>query len=142
MNRCPTTIRIFRIFIIGIAISQIIGRLPLLERYMNKTVKPILLFLFLSAAVTGCGSAIGSAADAGTNPNSASSSAARSTATFTGKNSRVSVNGDLVQAKDGVLTVNGVAYGSVNEKSVVTYSVQGGKKTLSVDGTVREPARY
>lgn len=109
---------------------------------MNKTVKPILLFLFLSAAVTGCGSAIGSAPDAGTNPNSASSSAVRSTATFTGKNSRVSVNGDLVQAKDGVLTVNGVAYGSVNDKSVVTYSVQGGKKTLSVDGTVREPARY
>lgn len=102
---------------------------------MKKTI------LFLSIFVAVGNPAIGAGPDASANSNSASSSTAGSAATFTGKNGRVSVNGDLVQAKDGVLTVNGVAYGTVNENAVVTYTVRDQEKTLAVDGAIRKPVR-
>ncbi|MDB5839319.1 MAG: hypothetical protein JWQ23_1271 [Herminiimonas sp.] len=60
-------------------------------------------------------------------------------ASFTGQNARVSVNGDLVQARQGILTVNGVPYGTVNETSVVKYTVRDGEKLLLVDGVPRKP---
>jgi hypothetical protein len=96
----------------------------------------------LFAAATALAGSLDSVAplavNAGAGATASSSSA--SSAKFTGKKGRVSVNGDLVQARDGVLTVNGVPHGTVNENSVVQYTVRDGEKTLTVDGVPRKPA--
>jgi hypothetical protein len=70
---------------------------------------------------------------------SSASSTRASSAKFTGRNGKVSVNGDLVQARDGVLTVNDVSYGAVTDKSVIQYVVRDGEKMLTVDGVPRKP---
>jgi ribosomal protein S6E (S10) len=101
--------------------------------------------LGLLAAAAVAGGSIDSVApltagvDGSIKVNSTSSASSGSSARFTGKNGRVSVNGDLVQARDGVLTVNGVSYGTVDEKSVVQYTVRDGEKILTVDGVPRKP---
>ncbi|MDB5761784.1 MAG: hypothetical protein JWQ21_779 [Herminiimonas sp.] len=105
---------------------------------MNKQRLLISLLLSLAGFVAACDFSIGSAV-ADSNSNSTPSSSHSSAAAFTGKNGRVSVNGDMVQAKNGVLTINGVSYGTVNDTSVIRYSVRNNEKVLSVDGIVRKP---
>jgi hypothetical protein len=105
--------------------------------------KNALIFSLGLAAATAAGGAsleavAGLTASADSNAGASSTSA--SSAKFTGKNGRVSVDGDLVQARDGVLTVNGKPYGSVSEKSVVQYMVRDGERVLTVDGVPRKPA--
>ena len=107
---------------------------------MNKIYGSILQILFLSGSMMACHSSTGSTASANADASPTPSSMGRSAATFTGKNGRASVNGDLVQANNGLLTVNGVSYGTVNQNSVITYIVQNQEKILSVDGVVRKPA--
>jgi hypothetical protein len=60
-------------------------------------------------------------------------------AVVTGPNAVIAVNGDRVEIKDGRLSVNGVAYGTVGEQSTVTYRVEGKVRTLLVDGVERRP---
>jgi hypothetical protein len=108
--------------------------------------KRALIFSVLGLlAATAAGGSIDSVApltagvDGSVKINSTSSASSGSSARFTGKKGRVSVNGDLVQARDGVLTVNDVPYGTVDEKSVVQYTVRDGEKILTVDGVPRKP---
>lgn len=60
-------------------------------------------------------------------------------AVVSGANAVIDVNNDHVEIDDGRLTLNGVSYGRVDERSTVTYRVSGGEKTLLVDGRVRRP---
>jgi hypothetical protein len=46
-----------------------------------------------------------------------------------------------IEVNDGMLRVNGVPHGRISDASVVRYNVQGNRKTLTVDGVVREPER-
>jgi hypothetical protein len=93
------------------------------------------LVALMAASVAPCNFSAALAGDA--TSNSISTSSSSSTATFTGKNGHLNVAGDTIEAKDGVLTVNGIPYGTVNETSVIRYSVQGNKKHLSVNGEKR-----
>jgi hypothetical protein len=84
---------------------------------------------------TAAGSAGGSSGSSGSGAQSSTASSAK----FTGRNGKVSVNGDLVEARDGLLTVNGKAYGKVENGSVVQYVVRDSERTLMVDGVARKP---
>jgi hypothetical protein len=102
----------------------------------------LILVLGLPFVHAACSQAVlATDASANANANVSSQSSSASTASFTGRNGQVNVNGDLVRAKNGVLTVNGAPYGRVNEDSVVTYTVRGSERILSVDGVVRKPER-
>lgn len=62
-------------------------------------------------------------------------------AAVSGRNAVIDVNGDHVEIKDGRLTLNGVSYGRVQERSTVIYRIVGGEKRLLVDGVVRRPVK-
>jgi hypothetical protein len=112
------------------------------RNFMNYIKALVLLLGLIAAAAAAAGSLDSvSALTADADGSIKASSSAASSAKFTGKNGRVSVNGDLVQAREGVLTINGVSYGAVNEKSVVQYVVRDGEKILTVDGVPRKPAQ-
>jgi hypothetical protein len=114
---------------------------------MNQKNPYIFSLALLAVSVAGCDSSNGSGVAVNANSNSAnanvtsSSSTSSSVATFVGKNGLVRVDSDIIEAKDGVLTVNGIPYGTVSATSVVKYTVQDKEKTLSVDGVIRTPAR-
>lgn len=134
------TIRIFRIFITGIfidnhALRSVFGG----TKYMNEKYLYVFPLALLLASAAGCHFSAASPQDA--TPNSISTRSSSSAATFTGKNGRLSVAGDIIEAKDGVLTVNGIPYGMVNETSVIKYTVQGKEKVLSVNDVIRNRAR-
>lgn len=102
--------------------------------------KPLLPYqtACLIASIVSCSSSC----NASTNSTAVSSTSGGTVEiTFTGNNSVHQVNGDRLEAKGGVLKLNGVDYGAIDDKSHVRYSVRGDKKTLYVDGVVREPAR-
>jgi hypothetical protein len=111
---------------------------------MNEKNFYIFSLALLAISVAGCDSSNHSgvavnARSANTNIAS-SSSTSSSAATLVGKNGLVQVGSDVIEAKDGVLTLNGVPYGTVSATSVVKYTVQDKEKTLSVDGVIRTPA--
>lgn len=85
----------------------------------------------------------GASASASTSSSTSASNntSSGSSATFRGRNASISVDGDLVQARDGVLSVNGVPYGRVDQNAVVNYSVKNGEKRLTVDNVERKPLR-
>lgn len=68
---------------------------------------------------------------------STSQSGASSEASFTGNDGRHTVNDDVIEIRQGQLSVNGVSYGTVSPQSFIRYRVQGDKKTLIVDGKMR-----
>lgn len=68
---------------------------------------------------------------------SSSQSGSSSEASFTGQDGRHTVNGDVIEIRQGQLTVNGTPYGTVKPESSIRYRVQGNKKTLAVDGKDR-----
>lgn len=70
---------------------------------------------------------------------SVSGSNSFSAVSFTGNDGVHRVNEDRILVKDGFLSINGVPYGTVDKTSAIKYSVQGDKKTLTVDGIVRQP---
>jgi hypothetical protein len=112
---------------------------------MNEKNFYIFSLTLLAVSVAGCDSSNGSSVAVNANSRSAnvniisSSSTSSSTATLVGKNGLVRVGSDVIEAKDGVLTLNGVPYGTVGATSVVKYTVQDKEKTLSVDGVIRTP---
>ena len=68
---------------------------------------------------------------------SSSQSGTSSEASFSGHDGKHVVDDDVVEIRQGQLTVNGMAYGAVTPASAIRYTVQGDKKTLMVDGQVR-----
>ncbi|BBA33256.1 uncharacterized protein sS8_1296 [Methylocaldum marinum] len=60
-------------------------------------------------------------------------------AVISGQQGKISLNGDRVEVRDGRVTWNGVSYGAVGKKSIVTYVVDGSVKRLFVDGVERLP---
>lgn len=60
-------------------------------------------------------------------------------ASMTGKNGIITINGDTVQVDNGKLTVNGLFYGMVDQHAVIRYNVHNGIKKLFVDNTERTP---
>lgn len=70
-----------------------------------------------------------------------SSSSSTVEAVVSGRNAQIDINGDHVEIKGGRLTLNGVFYGRVHDRSTVIYRVVNGEKTLLVDGRVRRPAK-
>jgi hypothetical protein len=108
---------------------------------MNEKKFYILSLALLVISVAGCDSSNGSGVAVTANSSIISSSSTSSNAaTFIGKNGLVRIGSDVIEAKDGVLTLNGVPHGTVSATSVVKYTVQDKEKTLSVDGVIRPPA--
>jgi|GEM_PF-3406400 len=70
----------------------------------------------------------------------AASGRQESSATLIGKNGLMRVDGDTIEARNGHLTVNGMPYGEVQDKSVIRYTAKGKEKTLTVDGVARNPS--
>lgn len=64
----------------------------------------------------------------------------RSTASISGQNSTVVINGDTVRVHDSTLSVNGVSYGKVKDDDLVEYQVRNGEKILTVNGVARSPS--
>jgi hypothetical protein len=60
---------------------------------------------------------------------------------FTGGSGTYTADGDKIVVKDGIITVNGVSYGKVTNRSRIQYNIRDGKKTLTVDGAERKPAK-
>lgn len=77
-------------------------------------------------------------ADAGSSKSS-SIDRQENSATLIGKNGLARLNSDTIQTRNGLLTVNGIPYGQVGEKSLVRYTAKGNEKVLTVDGVVRTP---
>jgi hypothetical protein len=103
------------------------------------TIPAVILTLCLSTIQTSvaiAATAVTSAA-AGSTQSSQSNS---SESTITGSNGVIIVNGDTVKVENGRLTVNGVSYGTVENQSVVRYSVKGDTKKLFVDDVERHPS--
>ena len=59
---------------------------------------------------------------------------------ISGTNGVIVVNGDTVKLQAGKLTLNGVPYGTVGNRSIVRYSVKGQVKKLFVDDLERHPS--
>lgn len=57
----------------------------------------------------------------------------------TGPHAVVVVNGDRLELREGRLRVNGIAFGTVDERAIVTYRVRDGVASVLVDGVVRRP---
>ncbi len=99
----------------------------------------------LLALAVACGSSVNAASGVNTSPDSASANSRAISSfgeiVFSGGQGMHQVNGDKVVVKDGILRVNGVSYGTVNGTSVVKYTVRDNTKTVTVDGTVRQPVR-
>lgn len=108
---------------------------------MNKAIAPAVLFVLAAHAVANAeGSAQNETAHARADFDTPGSSRQESSATLIGRNGLVRVDGDTIEARNGRLTVNGLPYGEVGDKSVIRYTVKGKDKTLTVDGVVRRPA--
>jgi hypothetical protein len=106
----------------------------------------VLSAVFSIASIGGCNSSVNASSTASTSSASGASSSdssagSHSEIAFTGNSGVHRVNGDVIEARDGVLTVNGVSYGKVTDRSAIKYSVRGNKKTVYVDGAVRQPVR-
>ncbi|TCS36314.1 hypothetical protein EDC30_107131 [Paucimonas lemoignei] len=56
---------------------------------------------------------------------------------FSGNDGRHEVNGDVLEVRQGRLSVNGEYYGTVKSDSMIRYTVRGGQKKLTVDGKPR-----
>jgi hypothetical protein len=69
----------------------------------------------------------------------------RAEASFSGQNGRISVGGDIVEVRNGNVSVNGIPHGQASPKSQIRYVVQGqgqGRKAqLFIDGVERPPSR-
>lgn len=110
---------------------------------MNKAIAPAVLLLLAAhaaAASAGTGSARHETAHERTDSGTSGSSRQESSATLIGRNGLVRIGGDTIEARNGRLTVNGLPYGEVGDKSVIRYTVKGKDKTLTVDGVVRTPS--
>lgn len=102
-------------------------------RTVSSFIGPLLL-VAVGAATAVAGSATGAIVSS-----AVSGGHATAEAVVTGPNAVIAVNGDRVEIKQGRLSLNGVSYGTVDERSVVTYRVTGVRKTLLVDGRERRP---
>ena len=60
---------------------------------------------------------------------------------FVGGNGNYAAGDDKIVVKNGVITINGVSYGKVSERSQIQYNIRDGKKTLTVDGAPRAPIK-
>ncbi|QFU00525.1 hypothetical protein FIU83_02585 [Halomonas sp. THAF5a] len=105
-------------------------------RSVSLLIGPLLLVMVstASAATAVAGSATGAIVSS-----AVSDGHATAEAVVTGPNAVIAVNGDRVEIKQGRLSLNGVPYGTVDERSVVIYRVTGVSKTLLVDGRERRP---
>lgn len=109
---------------------------------MLKAISGFFFQAVMAASMVGCNSSVHAVTGASSSSSSSSSSSdAASEMMFTGNSGTLRINDDTVEARNGVVTVNGVSYGPVNEQSVVKYTVRGNVKTLSVDGVIRKPVR-
>lgn len=93
-----------------------------------------------AAANAETGSAQSETAHARADSGTPGSNRQESSATSIGRNGLVRVDGDTIETINGRLSVNGLPYGEVGDKSVIRYTVKGKNKTLTVDGVVRTPA--
>ncbi|AXF26050.1 sugar ABC transporter ATPase [Burkholderia pyrrocinia] len=62
-------------------------------------------------------------------------------AVLQGERATATVNGDKVELRDGTVYVNGRSYGAVTPAQTVEYEAAHDRRTLKVDGKVREPLR-
>jgi hypothetical protein len=118
----------------------------LIRKELHMKTAAVLSAVFSIGSISGCNSSVNASSSASTSSTSSSSSSdssagSHSEIAFTGNSGVHRVNGDVIEARDGVLTVNGVSYGKVTDQSVIKYSVRGDKKTVYVDGAVRKPVR-
>jgi len=111
---------------------------------MNRAIAPVVLCVLAAHVINAIPAETGSVQEKSAHTRAESdktgSSRQESSATLIGKNGLARVDGDTIEARNGRLTVNGLPYGEVQDKSVIRYTTKGKEKTLTVDGLVRTPA--
>lgn len=116
------------------------GHASLIAVKVMSMLRPALLAGISSFLATAC-MAGSPSPGAGNSSYSSSSRMAQSQGSMSGQNGVITVGDDVVQVKDGRLSLNGVAYGTVRPDSQVSYTVRGQEKQLRVDGRLRLPER-
>jgi hypothetical protein len=107
----------------------------------TKTVSILISSLTLGLCIVNAPSAVAvTAITSSTAITSTQNNNTSAESTIIGSNGVIMVNGDTVKVQDGKVTVNGIAYGTIDKQSVVKYSVKGSVKKLFVDGVERGPS--
>jgi hypothetical protein len=106
----------------------------------TKTVCILVLSLTLGLVVTAIHAATTITSSTLSTTDSSQSNNTSAESTISGTNGVIVVNGDTVKMQAGKLTLNGVSYGTVGDRSIVRYSVKGQIKKLFVNDVERHPS--